>query len=206
MTLKRKKYTNENRSTRELILDIAEQEIAMHGAEGLKLKNVAEQVGVQLPSLYAHFGGRKEVLEALAHRCMDELLVIYHDLKELPPREALLASSDRTIEFYIENRGFARLLLADFPAPFECSVFNKCSSKIQEVLAIVGDMIARGVEEGTVRPMPADLFLSFRMGITLFPLFMRSDTGKKEMVTEPLVIERIRRESHRLLESFIAPA
>ncbi|MCV6575365.1 MAG: TetR/AcrR family transcriptional regulator [Cohaesibacter sp.] len=205
MTSKRKNFTHENRSTRDLILDIAEQEIARKGVEGLKLKDVAEQVGVQLPSIYAHFAGRKEVLEALADRLMDELLIIYHEIKTMPPMEGLMASADRTIEFYVTHRGYARLLLADFPAPFEYSIFNRCSSKIQEVLVIVGDMINRGAVEGTVRHIPADLFLSFRMGITLFPLFMRSDAGQKEMVKDPIVIERIQREAHLLLSQFLKP-
>lgn len=205
MTSKRKNFTQEDRSTRDLILDIAEQEIADKGVEGLKLKDVAEQVGVQLPSIYAHFAGRKEVLEALADRLMDDLLVIYHDIKSLPPMEGLLASAEKTIEFYVAHRGYARLLLADFPAPFEYSVFNKCSSKIQEVLVVMGDMINRGVAEGTVRQVPPDLLLSFRMGITLFPLFMRSDIGRREMVTDDAVIERITRESLILLRQFLEP-
>lgn len=205
MPSKRKNFTEKDRSTRDLILDIAEQEIANKGVEGLKLKDVAEQVGVQLPSIYAHFSGRKEVLEALADRIMDELLLIYYDVKQLPPLDGLIASADRTIEFYVMHRGYARLLLADFPAPFEFSVFNKCSPKIQEVLVIVGDMINRGVENNTVRYVPSDLFLSFRMGITLFPLFMRSDVGRKEMVTDTEVIERIKCESITLLHQFLQP-
>ena len=64
-----------------------------------------KQVGVQLPSIYAHFAGRKEVLEALADRLMDDLLVIYHDIKSLPPMEGLLASAEKTIEFYVAHRG-----------------------------------------------------------------------------------------------------
>ncbi|MCT4657333.1 MAG: TetR/AcrR family transcriptional regulator [Cohaesibacter sp.] len=206
MVTKRKKFTQENRSTRDLILDIAEQEIAYKGVEGLRLKDVADQVGVQLPSIYAHFSSRKDVLEALAERLMDELLLIYYDLKPLAPKQALMASAERTIDFYITHRGYGRLLLADFPSPFEFSVFNKCGYKIQEVLEITGEWIKRGAEEGTVRDIRPDLFLSFRMGVTLFPLFMRSDEGRKEMVTDAEVIEQITQEAERLLELFINPS
>ncbi len=205
MVSKRKKFTDQKRSTRDLILDIAEQEIATNGVEGLRLKDIAEKVGVQLPSLYAHFAGRKEVLEALADRLMDDLLAIYKGVEGVPPREALLASADRTIEYYVSNRGYARLLLADFPTPYEYSVFNKTGHKISKVLAFISELIEEGVEQGTVRPMPADLFLSIRMGVTLFPLFMRSDAGKKEMVTDKVIIERIKVEANRLLAQFIAP-
>lgn len=205
MILKRKKFTEQDRSTRDLVLDIAEQEIALHGVEGLRLKDVAEQVGVQLPSIYAHFSGRKDVLEGLADRLMDELLIIYQEIQSLPPFEALMASSDRTIEFYVANRGYARLLLADFPTPYENSVFNKCDYKIHQAINFLKDLIAKGVEQGTVRPVSADLFLSFRMGVTLFPLFMRSNSSRKEMVTDPVVIEKITEESRRLLALFLKP-
>ena len=205
MTLKRKKYTDAKRSTRDLILDIAEQEVAANGVEGLRLKDIAEQVGVQLPSLYAHFSGRKEVLEALADRAMDELLAIYDGFDGLPPREALLASADRTVEFYVTKRGYARLLLADFPSPYEYSNFNKSSHKIQQVLKRIDATIQKGVEEGTVRDIRADVFLSFRMGVTLFPLFMRSDPRKKEVVSDEELIDQIRQEANRILAIFIAP-
>ena len=204
MPQKRKKFKNENKSTRELILDIAEQEIAIHGVEGLRLKDIAVQVGVQLPSLYAHFAGRKELLEALADRLMDDLILVYKGLEGLPPREALLASADRTIEFYLTHRGYARMLLADFPTPYDHSYFNKTNVKIAEVLTMIDDTIKKGVADNTVRDIPANLFLSFRMGITLFPLFMRSSPDKKEMVKDPEVIDRIKRESNHLLAQFIS--
>jgi len=47
--------------------------------------------------------------------------------------------------------------------------------------------------------------LSFRMGLTLFPLFMRSDAERKEMVTDPELIEQIRKEANRLIVLLIAP-
>ncbi len=49
MPNKRKNFTNEPRTTRDLILDIAQEEIAEKGLEGLRLKDIADQVGIQLP-------------------------------------------------------------------------------------------------------------------------------------------------------------
>jgi TetR/AcrR family transcriptional regulator len=205
MVQKRKKMLDEDRSTRDLILDIAELEIAKQGVEGFRLKNIAEQVGIQLPSLYAHFSGRKELFEALADRLMDDLLQIYESIRNLPPKDALISSADRTIDFYLEKRGYARMLLGDFPAPYEHSNFNRCDVKVRKVLSIIGEIIDRGVEEKTVRPIHPDVFLSFRMGVTLFPLFMRSDSDKKEMVTDPELIRHIKAEANRVLLHFIAP-
>ncbi len=204
MTVKSKKPTEGKRSTREVILEVAEQEIARNGVEGFRLKDVAEKVGVQLPSLYAHFDSRKVLLEALSDEFLGKLLNIYRELSALPPREALLASADRTIDLYLAKRGYARLLLYDFPAPNKFSLLASSEEKINDILNLIEETIQRGVAQNTVRNISAELFLSFRLGLTLFPLFMRLDRNGGDMVTDREIINSIKRESHYLLAHFIA--
>nr|WP_319390058.1 TetR/AcrR family transcriptional regulator [uncultured Cohaesibacter sp.] len=204
MTVKSKKPTEGKRSTREVILEVAEQEIARNGVEGFRLKDVAEKVGVQLPSLYAHFDSRKVLLEALSDEFLGKLLNIYRELSALPPREALLASADRTIDLYLAKRGYARLLLYDFPAPNKFSLLASSEEKINDILNLIEETIKRGVAQNTVRNISAELFLSFRLGLTLFPLFMRLDRNGGDMVTDREIINSIKRESHYLLAHFIA--
>ncbi|WP_316861354.1 TetR/AcrR family transcriptional regulator [uncultured Cohaesibacter sp.] len=205
MTSKRKNFTEEKKSTRDLIVEIAEQEIAVHGVEALRLKDVADKVGIQLPSLYAHFAGRKELLEALANELLDTLIVLYTELAALPPREALLASADRTIDLYQKKRGYARLLLYDFPAPKDNCILAQIPTKIDKILDLLDETIKRGVAEKTVRDLSPEFFLSFRLGLTLLPLFMRLDRGGGGMVSDPEEIGRIKREANHLLAHFIAP-
>ena len=204
MAQRRKNYLNEDRTTRDLILDLAENEIAKRGVEGLRLKDVAEQVGIQLPSLYAHFSGRKELLEALADRAMDEVDIIYKELAGLPPRESLLAGADRMIDFYRAKNGYARLILADMPIPHQYSLFIKARPKVEAGVSYLNDTIKRGVAQNTVRDVSAELFLSFRMGVTLVPLFIHSNSQRQEMVKDPEVIDRIKLEAHHMLSQFIS--
>ena len=204
MTSKTKRNGEGKRNTREIILEVTEQEIAVHGVEGFRLKDVAEKVGIQLPSLYAHFAGRKELLEALSDEFLGKLYALYKELSALPPREALLASADRTIDLYLAKRGYARLLLYDFPAPNKNSILASSEDKIIEILNLIEETIQRGVAQKTVRDIPAELFLSFRLGLTLFPLFMRLDRNGGDMVTDQEIIHSIKRESHFLLAHFIS--
>jgi AcrR family transcriptional regulator len=53
-------------STRDRILEVAEELIALHGMEGFQLKDVAERVGIRPPSIFAHFRSREAVGEAVA--------------------------------------------------------------------------------------------------------------------------------------------
>lgn len=204
MTSKSRKSGEGKRNTRELILEVAEREIAINGVEGFRLKDVAEQVGIQLPSLYAHFAGRKELLEALTNEFLGTLYALYKELSALPPREALLASADRTIDLYLSKRGYARLLLYDFPAPNKNSLMTNSEDKIIEILNLIEETIQRGVAQNTVRDISAELFLSFRLGLTLFPLFMRLDRNGGDMVTDREIIHSIKRESNFLLAHFIS--
>ncbi|WP_319410959.1 TetR/AcrR family transcriptional regulator [uncultured Cohaesibacter sp.] len=204
MTSNSKKPGEGKRNTREVILEIAEQEIAVNGVEGFRLKDVAEKVGIQLPSLYAHFAGRKELLEALTDEFLGKLYALYKELSALPPREALLASADRTIDLYLAKRGYARLLLYDFPAPNKNSILANSEDKIIEIVNLIEETIQRGVAEKTVRNISAELFLSFRLGLTLFPLFMRLDRNGGDMVTDREIISTIKREANFLLAHFIS--
>jgi len=60
-------------STRERILEVAEEIIARHGMEGLRLKDVAESVGIQPPSVFTHFDGREAIGDAVAHRVLEKI-------------------------------------------------------------------------------------------------------------------------------------
>ncbi len=66
--------------TRERILEVAEELISLHGMEGLRLKDVAERVGIRPPSIFAHFEGRDAIGDAVAQRVLEQLAEVLRDL------------------------------------------------------------------------------------------------------------------------------
>lgn len=58
---------------REAILDAASKRMAAVGPAGLRLQDVAADVGVSHPTILHHFGSREELVKAVVHRAVDAL-------------------------------------------------------------------------------------------------------------------------------------
>ncbi|MFO0710146.1 MAG: TetR/AcrR family transcriptional regulator [Sandaracinus sp.] len=58
---------------RSAILDAASRRIAEVGAAGLRLQDVAREVGVSHPTILHHFGSREGLVAAVVHRAVDAL-------------------------------------------------------------------------------------------------------------------------------------
>ena len=61
-------------STAERILDVAERCFARKGFAGTTLRDVAEGVGIRIPSLYNHFDGKESLYAAVLARGMTPIL------------------------------------------------------------------------------------------------------------------------------------
>lgn len=104
-------------STRELILDQAERIIARSGYDGLKLRDIAEPLGIQVPSIYSHFAGRDAVCAGVAQRYVGELGEQFPDDGESDPKEALLFGVRGVVTHLAKNPAYARLMLRDLEHP-----------------------------------------------------------------------------------------
>lgn len=58
---------------REEILDAAEQIIEAEGAEALTMRRLADEVGMQAPSLYKHLRDKDELLASLQERALEAM-------------------------------------------------------------------------------------------------------------------------------------
>ncbi len=58
---------------RSAILDAASRRVAEVGPGGLRLQDVAADVGVSHPTILHHFGSREGLVAAVVHRCVDAL-------------------------------------------------------------------------------------------------------------------------------------
>lgn len=58
---------------RRLILDAAEQRLAKNGPEGIRLQDIAKDVGISHPAILHHFQSREGLVSALVERTMNHL-------------------------------------------------------------------------------------------------------------------------------------
>jgi AcrR family transcriptional regulator len=87
------------RDARQRILDATEELVAMGGPDAATPAAIAERAGAGKMSLYRHFAGKDElVAEALAEHDPAQRAWLIGESADLPPRERLLATFDRSAE------------------------------------------------------------------------------------------------------------
>lgn len=96
---------------RDEILDAAERRLARSGPEGIRLKEIAADVGISHPTLLHHFGNRQGLVEALAERTMSDLANDLIDAIAAPDViEGAPAALERVYRV-LGDTGHARLLV-----------------------------------------------------------------------------------------------
>jgi AcrR family transcriptional regulator len=65
--------------TREGMLHAAAQALARHGLEATTMQEIAREAGYTVPSLYAYFNGKQEIIEALLQQMGEQLAMTFTD-------------------------------------------------------------------------------------------------------------------------------
>ena len=110
--------TAEAVSTRDAILDAAEQRFADHGFAGASVREIAHDVGLRnQASLYHYFESKEALYEAVLRRGVDELLPIWRtaglaiDASAADTRQAAIgAYLDRVFDYLVDHPHLARLI------------------------------------------------------------------------------------------------
>lgn len=151
----------DSRSTRDRILEVAEELIARHGMQGLRLKEVAERVGIQPPSVFAHFDGREAIGDAVAVRVMGALTVVIEKaVSSTNDLEAMLRIGVRAMaEHLYDHPGHTRLLLRDMARTRSGQELAVWSPDVPRLEADIDALLAAGAAQGVFRPIPPATFL-----------------------------------------------
>jgi AcrR family transcriptional regulator len=91
--------------------------IALKGLDALTLKDLAEPVGIKVPSIYAHFSSREDVLKAVADRYVAALAQQFPFDEGDDPMHALLAGTRGLVIYFAAHPAHARLKLRDLETP-----------------------------------------------------------------------------------------
>ena len=83
--------------TAEAVLETAAQLIELDGVKALTMRNLADQLGVAVTSIYWHVGGRDQLLDSLVERLLRELANLPVEGESPVERIASLARSQRRV-------------------------------------------------------------------------------------------------------------
>lgn len=145
------------RNTKEKIIDEAESLAALHGIEHLKLQDVADKIGIKLPSVYAHFSGREDILSAMGSRISKGISQLYIPRSGEAPIESLKRSAQDLLKFLGEHPAYFRLMLRDHSVPMGYDPLNHRAAvnqnfalpaDIREMLNRLQNLIDKSCKEG----------------------------------------------------------
>ncbi|MFD6274910.1 TetR/AcrR family transcriptional regulator [Streptomyces sp. NPDC060209] len=146
-----------------LILAVAEEEVAAHGADA-SLEQIARTAGVGSATVRRHFPSRRALLEAVFSNRIDALCARAADLVDADdPRAALLDWLSALTTYATSARGMADALLQDGTA--DADHVNACSARLG---GAVDPLLHRAARAGAVAPevTTADL-ISLVTGVAL---------------------------------------
>jgi len=177
---KRPKRKPSDTSTRERILDEAERLIGIHGYDSLRLRDIAEPIGIRVPSIYGHFDGRDALLAALAERYIESLRELFPYDGESDPTKALVDGVRKLVRHLAAHPSYTRLKLRDLESPDGMPDINWAAGgtpaenlrkgPLAAMFQRVEVMLARGLERGDFRKIEFVNFWSVIIGTTLMRL------------------------------------
>jgi AcrR family transcriptional regulator len=140
-----------------LIVDEAERLIGEGGYDSLRLRDIADALGIRVPSIYAHFSGREAVVMAVADRYMEIFAQQFPYDGQADPARALEDGIALLIRSWASNPCYLRLKLRDLElgVPEFDAVSGGTPEENQEfgvlapMFARLESILKRGVEAGT---------------------------------------------------------
>lgn len=195
-------------STRDRILDVAEEIVARHGMEGLRLKDVAERVGIQPPSVFAHFDGREAIGDAVAHRVLERIARVLEAALDAggSPAERLRRGARAAAGHLYDHPGHTRLILRDLTRTRTGPELALWSPAMERISGHVDRLLDEGVAAGCFRPLPPGAFLPALEGAIVASIgwagFREEDGLPAVAISRAELVDRI----EDLAWSYVRPA
>lgn len=191
---------------RRLILDAAEERLAAQGPEGIRLQDIARDVGISHPAILHHFESREGLVRALIHRTStqfrDKMLALVEDtINGGAGSEGLIQNAYQVLS----DRGSARLLawLILTGRAIENSSSQDLTREIAD--ALHGRRVELAKERG--RPAPAREDTVFMSMLTSTAAFGDAIIGRQIAAAsglDPEALARYRKWLANLLDEHVA--
>lgn len=158
MSTQAQRRAEQKRERREAILDAAESVFGARGAAHATMDEIAEAADVSKGTLYLYFESKDDLLVALTHRPLDEVLARLGALTEddrLAGAKLLRTMLDTHASVIRSHRRKMRFAMGSIcgdqhPAP-DSSALALYADRVRQVRAMYHGAIERGIADGTLR-------------------------------------------------------
>lgn len=148
------------------------------GYDGTALSEIAKEVGVKTPAIYAFFDNKEDLFMTVFREAMESYNSYVQELKDeqkvLSVKDSLHGILLRQYEFYQQSPEASLLVLryVVFPPVFLKETIEDAFRHSDEMLTkVIEQLIVRGVEEGVIRDQPiqflTDAFLNLMDGLSM---------------------------------------
>lgn len=178
-TPRRRLRQNEPVGTRSLILEEAMRLIARDGVEEMRLKDIADAVGIRIPSIYRHFENREAIIAELARTMVEELAQFLSPDPALDPVAWMESWARGLVWFFANKPAYGRMILRDLATPGGFGPISTALGAVEDtprldgVSRMVGALRAahrRGTADGVFTADPDPGFFSMMFGTVLVSL------------------------------------
>jgi AcrR family transcriptional regulator len=146
-------------TSRDQILDIAEEMFGQRGYAKASLKEIAERSEFSVGAIYTFFQSKSDLLHAVFRRRTEAELASMERLvaSQLPPAELLVSLAELEVEYFRTYRNWGRMMMG-FLLPFGAAVPDGDSlgdwfrSGYRRAIDIQAGVIAAGQAQRTIRP------------------------------------------------------
>jgi AcrR family transcriptional regulator len=115
---------------RSAMLEAARSMYAKGGYNSVTMRAIAEQLGLQAPSLYRHFAGKEQIFTALQQKSLELLLAKESTPPDLDPIADLRKFYWRYYEFSKQHPDYFSLLFLDRSAPAFDGIYDSETMRI----------------------------------------------------------------------------
>jgi len=195
--------------TKRLVLEIAERIVAVEGVGGLRLKKIADEIGIQTPSLYKQFDGREAILRALSEKYVADLAIQF-DFDELQdPLEVLTRGVRSIVELYALHPAWTRLQMRDYSSAEGVEALSRYTGGLETVTTEgplkgfatrVREILQEGARIGVFREVLVADFISVLLGSLSFKIIWLG--GR---VPQKKEIERLQDMMEDIILRFVKP-
>lgn len=144
--------------TRNKLKEAAMRLFGEKGYDGTALSEIAKEVGVKTPAIYAFYENKEDLFMTVFREAMDAYNSYVQELAEgrekLGVRESLYGILSRQYEFYRECPEASKIVLRYmvFPPSFLKDTIEEAFLHSDQLLTkLVGAWMVRGMEEGVIR-------------------------------------------------------
>ena len=176
--------------SRERILVTAAQLFARHGAAGMSLQMLADQVGLHKSTLFHHFSSKEELLQTMLQEELGRLLDVVSPLAEdrEPTLDQLLDVGEALAEHFAATPDTGPLLLRSLVSPEieESAIPDGLESVERQLFGTIAIWLERARRAGVIRRVHVRQALVNLLGVfLLYPAIAPEEFGHELVGTDP---------------------